>query len=51
MSKTSNFQTNDMKVADIAKVGYRMIREAKLHPHFFEDHSLLKESFYLTLPL
>lgn len=35
-------------VNDIARAGHKMMRQAKLHHHFFEDHSLLTNALNLA---
>lgn len=37
-----------MTVSEIAKQGYRMMRKAKCHPHFFLNHSLYDTALYLV---
>lgn len=39
---------HELNVAEIIQIGFRMMRKAKLHPHFFMDRSLLKTASYLT---
>lgn len=39
---------NSKTVEDISQLGYRLMRKAKIHHHFFADYSLLTTSRYLV---
>lgn len=41
-------QTQSKSVNDIIQLGYRLMRRAGLHPHFFQNNSLLATAHYLT---
>ena len=44
--KKAHFQ--QLTVAELIRTGTRCMRQAKLHPHFFKDRSLLTTARYLT---
>lgn len=53
MAKGSNLDRDKtdnrvMTVKDIAHFGAKRMRQAKLHPHFFANHSLKSTALYLT---
>ncbi len=38
----------EITVADIIQLGHQLMRQAKLHHHFFDNHTLLANAQYLT---
>jgi len=39
---------NNITVQDVINLGFKLMRQAKLHPHFFGNNSLLETAQYLT---
>jgi ribosomal protein L3 glutamine methyltransferase len=44
----ASFETQRVTVIDLVQLGYKLMRKARLHPHFFDGNSLLATAQYLS---